>query len=114
MKVRSSIGRSDLLISILIGGTGLLTFLLWATSALAQPPVAPPATAAVLVLSAQSDQPHDAMQPGDMLEIVAGAWQPAAPDAGPTAPLDEQIFTDLSPIVDSPNAVRLPTDQQPE
>lgn len=27
--------------------------------------------------------------------------------------LDEQIFNEISPLIDSPNAVRLPQDQQP-
>ena len=45
-----------------------------------------------------------------LIESTVNGWADALlPDV---EPLDEQIFTEISPLIDSPDGVRLPEDQQ--
>lgn len=45
-----------------------------------------------------------------LIESTVNGWTDALlPDV---EPLDEQIFTEISPLIDSPEGVRLPEDQQ--
>ena len=45
-----------------------------------------------------------------LIESSVNGWVDALlPDV---EPLDEQIFTEISPLIDSPDGVRLPEDQQ--
>ncbi len=53
---------------------------------------------------------------GDALAIAEGAWadtllQVRSQDQKTWGNYDEQIFTELSPIIDSPEGVKLPEDQ---
>ena len=46
------------------------------------------------------------------LETAEGAWADSLLDiVQPGAAYDEQVFTELSPILDSPEAIKLPEDQ---
>jgi len=64
----------------------------------------------VSVQAAPAGSLADAM--AQMLEIAEGAWADALlfEDAG-LMPYDERIFTELSPLLDSQESVRLPADQ---
>lgn len=45
-----------------------------------------------------------------LIESAVNSWtDPILPDI---QPLDEQIFTEISPLIDSPEGIRLPEDQQ--
>ena len=52
------------------------------------------------------------------LQTAEGAWSDSllqierAVSERESAPYDEQVFTELSPILDSPDAIKLPQDQQ--
>ena len=83
---RESIGRCNILISV----TGLLTIAMWALPLLAAP-------VAVDVEAA--------------LDVAEGGWSDIVADAERSLPLDEQIFTEISPIVATEDGVRLPEDQ---
>ncbi len=67
----------------------------------------------VASLAAQAT-PLDQLE-GDMalvFEHAQSAWAESLISQGrDTLPLDEQIFTDLSPILDSPQSIKLPADQ---
>ena len=55
-------------------------------------------------------QPADA----EVESLVEGAVVEWTGDLMPAPePLDPQIFTEISPLIDSPDAVKLPEDQQP-
>jgi hypothetical protein len=48
------------------------------------------------------------------LDIAEGGWTEVVGTEGRVLPLDEQIFTELSPIVATDNGVKLPEDQEEE
>ena len=49
----------------------------------------------------------------DALAVADGAWADSLlHEPSAATPYDEQIFTELSPILDSPQGVKLPDDQQ--
>ncbi|NKC01127.1 MAG: hypothetical protein GKR90_21890 [Pseudomonadales bacterium] len=45
-----------------------------------------------------------------VLEGAANGWTDAI--IADSAPMDEQIFTEISPLIESPDSVRLPEDQK--
>jgi hypothetical protein len=45
-----------------------------------------------------------------ILEGAANGWTDAI--IADSAPMDEQIFTEISPLIESPSSVRLPEDQE--
>jgi hypothetical protein len=48
------------------------------------------------------------------LDVAEGGWSGLVDDKGMPLPLDEQIFTEISPILATDNGVRLPEDQAEE
>ena len=46
-----------------------------------------------------------------VLDVVEGSWGSLVDGQDVALPLDEQIFTDISPIVATDESVRLPQDQ---
>ncbi len=48
----------------------------------------------------------------EALATAERAWADTTlPDGSDAVPFDEQIFTEISPILDSPNTIKLPEDQ---
>ena len=87
MMVRKFIGRSSMLAKC-----SMVFALAFLTSVTAAEPVA-------------QDVEFDAL-----IERAVNGWADVLlPDV---EPLDEQIFTEISPLIDSPEGVRLPEDQQ--
>ena len=99
MTERNYTGRSVCRISGLLGCIGLG---FWAMASWAQP------TAQLAVFEDIAVQA--------VLEGGTQAWTASIviPEGAEQRSLDEQVFTDLSPLLDSPDAVRLPPDQSQE
>ena len=68
------------------------------------------AVLAVLPAVASAEPVAQGVEFDALIESAVNGWTDTLlPDI---EPLDEQIFTEISPLIDSPEAVRLPEDQQ--
>lgn len=68
----------------------------------------------VMLLGASFEAVADETGLEVVLDVVEGSWEGLADGQDVPLALDEQIFTDISPIVATDESVRLPQDQEEE